>query len=116
VIPDLIKKIGENDVVQILGDGTQIRNFVHAADVARFVELATRFGGQRYFNLRSNLTITIADLARDLARFLERDVKFAFEPSYMRFESFRIRDFDLAPAKAMGWAPRIQCIADGMLI
>ena len=116
VIPDLIKKISENDVVQIFGDGTQRRNFVHALDVVRFADLATRISGQRYFNLRSNLTIAIAQLARDLAAFLKRDVKFEFAPSYMRFETFRIEDFDLAPATAMGWDPRIHSIADGLMV
>ena len=116
VIPDLIQKIRGNGIVQILGDGTQVRNFVHAVDVDRFAEIAIRFGGHRYFNLRSNLTISIAELARELAKFLGCDVEFEFAPSYMRYETFRISNFDLAPATAMGWAPGIHSIAEGLQI
>ena len=116
VIPDLIKKIQDSDVVRVLGNGTQRRNFVHVSDVVSFAAQAITFGGQRFFNLRSDLTITIAALAADLAKFLRRDVKFEFEPSYMQFETFQIRDFDLAPALNMGWAPRIHSIAAGLRI
>ena len=114
VIPDLMKKIRENDVVQVLGDGTQLRNFVHVLDIATFTEKVLAYSGQAYFNLRSDLTITIAALAAQLARFLQRDVAFQFEPSYMRLETFRIRNFDLAPASSMGWAPEIHSIAEGL--
>lgn len=114
VIPDLIKKIQDNGVVNVLGDGTQRRNFVHVQDIVEFVARNLTLKGRHYFNLRSNLTINIGELAREIANFLERDVVFKFDPAFMKLETFVIQDFDLAPVKKYGWEPRIQSIAVGL--
>lgn len=114
VIPDLMKKIQESDVVDVLGDGTQRRNFVHVQDIVEFVVRNLNLNGRHYFNLRSDVTITIGELARELASFLARNVTFRFDPSFMKLETFQIQNFNLAPANQFGWAPRIQNIAAGL--
>ena len=114
VIPDLIDKINASSVVNVLGDGTQLRNFVHVMDVARFVEKMLRVDGKHFFNLRSNLTITIAALVEYIAEALGKNVEFRFDPSYMKYETFQIRDFDLAPVISYGWNAYINNIADGL--
>lgn len=114
VIPDLMKKIQENDIVEVFGDGTQRRNFVHVQDIVEFVVRNLNLEGRHYFNLRSDVTISIGELAHELASFVARDVVFRFDPSFMKLETFRIQDFDLAPANKFGWVPRIQSIAAGL--
>ena len=116
VIPDLIDKINSNDVVQVLGDGTQLRNFVHVMDVVRFVEKMLRVDGKHFFNLRSSLTINIAVLAVNIAKALGKDVEFRFDPSFMRYETFQIKDFDVTPAISFGWNVTVNSIADGLKI
>ncbi len=116
VIPDLMKKIRENDVVEVMGDGTQQRNFVHVQDIVEFVAKNIKLEGRHYFNLRSGNTITIGKLARELAIFMKRDVSFKFDPSFMRLETFRIQDFDLTYETKLGWAPRFQSISDGLKV
>lgn len=115
VIPDLMKKIRESDVVQVLGDGSQRRNFVHVTDIADFVARnVAGLAARSFVNLRSELTISIRELATALASFMGRNVEFEFDPSFMKFETFQIRDFDLAPAERLGWRPRIQRIDEGL--
>ncbi len=35
VVPSLIRKAHENDIIEVWGDGSAIRDFIHAKDVAR---------------------------------------------------------------------------------
>lgn len=116
VIPDLIDKINANDVVQVLGDGTQLRNFVHVSDVVEFVEKMLNVDGKHYINLRSDLTITIATLSAELAKALGRKVEFKFDPSFMKYETFQIKNFDLTPAINIGWHAKIHDISSGLKI
>lgn len=116
VIPDLMKKIQENDVVEVMGDGTQRRNFVHVQDIVDFVATNIGLEGRHYFNLRSDNTITIDELARELAIFMKRNVTFKFDSSFMKLETFRIQDFDLTTETSRGWAPRFQSIAAGLCV
>jgi UDP-glucose 4-epimerase len=114
VIPDLMKKIQENDIVEVLGDGTQLRNFVHVQDIVEFVVRNLNLDGRHYFNLRSDITITIGQLARELSIFMNRNVRFRFDPSFMKLETFKIQNFDLAIPSEFGWSPRFQSITEGL--
>lgn len=114
VIPDLMKKIQDNDVVDVFGDGTQRRNFVHVQDIVEFVVKNLNLQGRHYCNLRSDITISIAELAHELATFMDRDVNFRFDSSYMKLETFHIQNFNLDPVINLGWAPRFKSIATGL--
>jgi UDP-glucose 4-epimerase len=116
VIPDLIDKINANDVVQVLGDGTQLRNFVHVSDIVEFVSKILLVDGSHYVNLRSNLTITIATLSAEIAKALGRKVELKFDPSFMKYETFQIKNFDLTPAINIGWHAKIHDISSGLKI
>jgi len=116
VIPDLLEKIEQGGDLKVLGDGTQVRNFVHVTDVCDFVVRNLLLSGQHFFNLRSEITITIGELARLLTEFAGRQVKVRFDHSYMVYELFRITDFDLSLPVEFGWKPKITKIEDGLLI
>lgn len=114
VIPDLMKKIEDSNMVDVFGDGTQRRNFVHVQDIVEFVIKNININGKHYFNLRSDLTISIGQLARILSTYMKRDVNFRFVPSFMALETFQIQDFDLTIPVEYGWLPRFQSIVDGL--
>lgn len=114
VIPDLMKKIQESVIVDVLGDGTQRRNFVHVQDIVEFVVRNLNLNGQHYFNLRSDITVTIGQLAHELSLFMKRDVSFKFDPSFMKLETFKIQNFNLDVPAKYGWSPRFQSIAEGL--
>ena len=60
VIPDLLMKIDNSDCLEVLGDGSQIRNFVHVSDLVRFVTKSLNFHGHHFLNLRSSITVILA--------------------------------------------------------
>ena len=114
VIPDLLAKIERGGVVTVLGDGTQVRNFVHVRDVCAFTIRALAFEGTHHLNLRSDLTLTIDELVVELVRFTGAKVTIEHDPSYMRFESFRIRQFDMTVPRELGWRTTVGSIAEGL--
>jgi len=116
VIPDLMKKIKDSNVVDVFGDGTQQRNFVHVQDIVEFVVRNLNLENRHYFNLRSDITITISQLAQNLSIYMKRDVSFRFVSSFMALETFQIQDFDLAIPTEYGWSPRFQSIAEGLAV
>jgi UDP-glucose 4-epimerase len=116
VIPDLLEKIERGGDLHVLGDGTQVRNFVHVNDICEFVVRNIRFQGQHFFNLRSEITLTIAELAKILIEISGEQTPMRFDPSYMSYELFCIPNFDLTLPRHYGWKPKIQTIQDGLLI
>lgn len=119
VIPDLLHKIDRltpGDALEVLGDGSQVRNFLHVDDLAEFiVDVLPGLSGQRYLNLRSDLHLTIRDLAEQLLALRGRAHPLRFRPEYQRFELFAVTRFDLAPAHALGFAPRVRSLAEGLV-
>lgn len=114
VIPDLLRKLEQSGPLEVFGDGTQRRNFVHVSDVCRFI--ASRLGarGQHHLNLRSDLTLSIVELAREILRIRGDSRPIRFRPEYMRYEQFELPPFDLQLAKEQGWAPAVQVLAEGL--
>lgn len=116
VIPDLLAKIAAGGTVTVLGDGTQVRNFVHVSDVCDFICSNLGLTGPHWLNLRSDMTITIAQLVRDLIAFTGARVDVRYDPSYMSLERAIIRDFDVSVPRAFGWAPKVRTIAEGLTL
>lgn len=70
-IPGFVARLRNKNSVQIYGDGTQTRDFVHVTDVARAVVTAlqspTQFAGGS-INIGTGVSMSIATLARTAAR------------------------------------------------
>ena len=96
VIPDLLKKIDDSQELEVFGDGSQIRNFIHVSDITKFVvRNIISINGRRYFNLRSDNTITIKQLVQDLLRSRLKSMPVKYLPVYLKYELFTIRNFDI---------------------
>ena len=68
-IHDIIRKLERDPSrVEILGDGTQVRDYLHARDAARGLEMIATSGlpGEDY-NLASGIPVTLAELTRKIA-------------------------------------------------
>ena len=63
--------------------------------------------GSTFFNLRSDITITIAELAQLLLKFSGKQAHVEFDSSYMSYEMFRIKNFDLTMPFYYGWKPKV---------
>lgn len=116
VIPDLLRKIEAGGDLIVLGDGTQLRNFLHVNDVCEFVVRNLAFSGQYFFNLRSDITLTIGELANILIQISGKQTKIRFDPSFMSYELFRVPNFDLTLPSRYGWKAKIRTIQEGMLV
>ena len=63
VVPSLIKKAMENDVLEVWGDGSPIRDFIYSEDVARGMLHMVKNKVTEPVNLGSGTGITIKELA-----------------------------------------------------
>ena len=88
VIPDLIHKIQNEDEVEVWGDGSQTRNFIHVSDICDFILSILNFDhSYKCYNLASTMTYTIKELVEDLITFVGKpNVKVKFNESYMKYE------------------------------
>lgn len=74
VIPSLIKRAldGENPLT-VWGDGSPVRDFIHAKDVARGMMLAVEKGISEPLNLGSGVGVTIKEIAEIIAKCVPGD-------------------------------------------
>jgi UDP-glucose 4-epimerase len=116
VIPDLLKKIDESDILEVWGDGKQMRNFVHVVDLCNFILEGLNFNGKLYFNIRSDLTISITSLANSLMEFKGKALPIVYKKEYLQHERMKLVDFDMSLPIAFGWKQSIRSIGEGLLI
>ncbi|MBI4283689.1 MAG: NAD-dependent epimerase/dehydratase family protein [Chloroflexi bacterium] len=112
VIPSLIRRAvdGENPLV-VWGDGSAVRDFIHARDVARGMLLAVESGVKQPMNLGSGVGISIRELVEVIARHLGPKPEVVWDKS--KPSGDRIRVLDTSRAKAIGFQPSIS-IEDGI--
>ena len=74
VIPSLIKKAKENDVLEVWGDGSPIRDFIYSEDVARGMMHMVENKVTEPVNLGSGSGITIKEIANIIAEYFDREI------------------------------------------
>lgn len=116
VIPDLLHKIKTQDKLEIWGDGNQVRNFLHVSDAAQFITLNLQAAGQNHYSLRSNLQLTIKDVAVKLMAFLGQQRPMTFKKEYLKLEPHAITLFNISKPIACGWQPLITSFEKGMCL
>ncbi len=101
VIPSLIKKASENDVLEVWGDGSPIRDFIYTEDVARGMIHAVKNKITEPINLGSGNGATIRFIAEFIGKQFNKEVKWdTTKPS----GDFR-RLFDMTRANNYGFYP-----------
>jgi GDP-L-fucose synthase len=75
VVPSLIRKAAENDVIEVWGDGSSIRDFVHAKDVANGMLFAVENKITKPLNIGSGNGVTIKELAEIVAEYFNKPIK-----------------------------------------
>tara|TARA_R100000908_G_C3746080_1_gene141379 strand:- start:782 stop:1741 length:960 start_codon:yes stop_codon:yes gene_type:complete len=103
VVPSLIRKAYENDILEVWGDGTPIRDFIHAKDVARGMIHVVKNKITEPVNLGSGNGISIKQIADAVATRFNKPIKWltdapAGDPR---------RVFDMTRAKSYGFEPSI---------
>ncbi len=110
VIPSLIKRIcnGEKPL-KAWGDGSPIRDFIHARDVARGMMTVVEKGITEPVNLGAGVGVSIRELAETIARLSGTTVEW----DESKPNGDRCRLMDISRARALGWAPIIS-LEDGL--
>ena len=98
VIPSLIKRVvgGENPL-KAWGDGSPVRDFIHARDVARGMMLVVENGVTEPVNLGSGVGVTIKELAETIAG----DIPIEWDTSRPNGDQKRL--MDMTRASALGF-------------
>jgi GDP-L-fucose synthase len=112
VIPTLIKRAvdGENPMV-VWGDGSPVRDFIHARDVARGMMLALENITGKPINLGSGIGVTIKKIVEIIVDNLKVKPEIKWDTSKPSGDKKRL--MDTSRAKAIGFTPQIS-IEDGI--
>jgi GDP-L-fucose synthase len=76
VIPALIKKGCEDDVINVWGDGSPIRDFIYCEDVARGMLHMVENRHNDTVNLGSGEGVKISDIANTIGKYFDKEVKY----------------------------------------
>ena len=111
VVPSLIHRAlsGENPLV-VWGDGSAIRDFIYAHDVARGMMLVVEQGYSEPVNLGSGKGVTIRQIAETLARLIP-NLRIEWDTTKPSGDKKRL--MDMSRAKSIGFEPQIG-IEEGM--
>lgn len=107
VIPALIRRAieGENPL-KVWGDGSAIRDFIHARDVARGMMIAMEKAGGEPVNLGSGTGISIRRIVEIITGHLDSPPEVIWDTSKPSGDKKRL--MDISKARAMGFGPRIR--------
>lgn len=110
VIPSLIKRAvnGESPLLA-WGDGSPIRDFIHANDVARGMMMVVEHGITQPVNLGCGAGVSIKELAETIAKIVGTTVEWLTDKP--NGDAKRI--LDITRATAIGWKPEIS-LYDGL--
>ena len=75
VIPSLIKKAHENEVLEVWGDGSPVRDFVYSEDVARAMKFVVENKITEPVNIGSGTGTTIKEISDIIANYFEKEIK-----------------------------------------
>jgi GDP-L-fucose synthase len=76
VIPALIKKGYHNDIINVWGDGSPIRDFIYCEDVARGMLHMVENRHNDTVNLGSGEGVKISDIANTIGKYFDKEVKY----------------------------------------
>ena len=107
VLKLFLERIRDGLPPKINGDGTQFRDFVHVEDVANANIMSMDSNVKHeFFNVGTNTSITILDLAKTIIKFSGLEIKPIFGPALEGDVMRTIANIDLIKDK-VGWKPTI---------
>lgn len=108
LIPAFVQKIMGGEPIEIFGDGSVVRDYVHSEDIARACLLALSESGDapRVINIGSGVGTSILDMVEIFRKASGREVVVKHLPSRRIDVPANILDCSLAK-KVLGWSPRV---------
>lgn len=106
VVPSLIKRVvNEENPLRVFGDGSAVRDFVHAKDVAEGIALVMEKNPATPVNLGSGRGYSIKELLNVILQNVDEVPRVEWDLS--KAGGDRIRVMDISRAKELGWKPKI---------
>lgn len=104
VVPSLIRKALENDVLEVWGDGSSIRDFIYADDVASGMLFAVKNRIDKPINLGTGKGSSIRELVELILKNIDREVELKWLNNAANTGD-DIRLFDMNRANSYGFYP-----------
>lgn len=106
VIPSLVKRAmdGENPLV-VWGDGSPVRDFIYAKDVAKGMLVALEKCPGHPINLGSGVGYSIKEIVEVIVNNMEKKPEVVWDTTKPAGDKKRL--MDISRAKALGWQPAI---------
>jgi len=101
VVPSLIRKAQENDVLEVWGDGSTIRDFIHADDVALGMIYAVEKQITEPINLGSGKGYSIKEVVNMVVKHSGKQLEVKWLTDKPAGDKIRL--FDMAKAKSYGF-------------
>ncbi|MDP8245327.1 MAG: NAD-dependent epimerase/dehydratase family protein [Candidatus Hinthialibacter antarcticus] len=112
VVPSLIRKaMSGMNPMEVWGDGSAIRDLIHARDVARGMLIAFENGMGGVFNLGSGKGVTIKELVEAVVKCMDEPPEIAWDITKPVGDPKKI--MDMSRARSIGFEPEIS-IQDGI--
>lgn len=105
VVPSLIRKAQENNILEVFGDGSQIRDFIFADDVANGMIHAVKNKITQPINLGSGKGFTIKEIVDIVVKYSGKDVEVKWLTDAPAGDKIRL--FDTTRAKLYGFESSI---------
>jgi len=113
VIPSLIRRAMEGESpLTVWGDGSPVRDFIHARDVARGMMMAVEQGINVPINLGSGDGIKILEIVKQIVKHLPDEREVIWDISKPKGDALRLMDMTLAK-KLIGFETEIS-LSDGI--
>lgn len=107
VLKLFLERIRDKLPLKINGDGSQFRDFVYVEDVANANIMSMDSNiSHEFFNVGTNTSITILDLAKIIIKFSEQNIEPIFGPSLKGDVQKTVANIELIEEK-IGWKPTI---------
>tara|TARA_R110001592_G_scaffold15315_2_gene66969 strand:- start:3583 stop:4554 length:972 start_codon:yes stop_codon:yes gene_type:complete len=101
VIPSLVRKAQENEVLEVWGDGSAVRDFIHADDVAKGMIFAVENQITEPINLGSGEGYSIKQVVEMVVKHCGRDLPIKWLTDKPSGDALRL--FDMTRAKSYGF-------------
>ena len=101
VVPSLIRKAQENNILEVWGDGSTIRDFIHADDVALGMLFAVENQITKPINLGSGKGYSIKEVVDMVVKYSDKNLEVKWLTDKPNGDAIRL--FDMTRAKSYGF-------------
>jgi GDP-L-fucose synthase len=112
VIPSLVRKALENDKLSVWGDGSPVRDFIHAKDVALGMIHMVENGVTEPVNLGSGDGVNIKTIVDMIVKHCGKDIEVEWDTTKPTGDAKRL--FDMSRANSHGFYPSVT-IEEGII-